>query len=237
MKVPAILQHKLVRAAAAVVVMAWFSVAAWYGYHAVLSHPVEQVVFVGATERISPAELEALSRSIRSTPGRPSLETVREAARHVHWVRDAVVRRVSADTLEIRFEVHEPLARWNDDALVSSRGEVFIASYEGVLPQLRGGEGTAPVVAHQYAALVPALVPLGSPLAELRLSARGGWQATLESGLVLEMGRNDIEARIARFTSAWPELKARGVITTYADLRYPNGFALRRVEKEKKKTT
>jgi cell division protein FtsQ len=237
MKMPPILGHKLVRGLAALFVLGWFSVAAWYGYHAVLSHPVEQVVFVGATERIPPAELEALSRSIRATPGRPSLETVREAAQHVHWVRDAVVRRVSADTLEIRFEVHEPLARWNDDALVSTRGEVFIASYEGALPQLRGGDGTAPVVAREYALLVPALAPLASPLAELRLSARGGWQATLESGLVLELGRNDMEARIARFASAWPDLQARGVNTTHADLRYPNGFALRRAEKEKKKAT
>jgi len=56
---------------------------------------------------------------------------------------------------------------------------------------------------------------------------------------VLELGRHDMEARIARLVSAWPDLQARGVVTAHADLRYPNGFALRRSEPPKgnKKTT
>jgi cell division protein FtsQ len=62
----------------------------------------------------------------------------------------------------------------------------------------------------------------------MRLSARGAWQVTLDSGLDLDLGRGGVEARIARFVSAWPELAARGIASAHADLRYPNGFALRR---------
>jgi cell division protein FtsQ len=227
MKMPEILLSRPVRAMAALFVIAWLALAAWYGYDAVLSHPVSKVVFAGAIERLPPAELEALSRSVRATPGRPSLENVRQAARHIHWVRDAGVRRISADTLEIRFEAHEPFARWNDDALVSRRGEVFVAEYGGDLPQLRGAEGTAAQVALEYPRLAAALEPLGSPLVELRLTPRGAWQATLASGLALELGRNDMEARIARLASVWPELQAHAAAPSHIDLRYPNGFALR----------
>ena len=223
-----VLANKAVRGGAAAFVILWLSIAGWYGYDAVLAHPVRNVVFGGSTARLSPAELEALARSIQESPERPSPASVREAARHMHWVRDAFVRRVSVDTIEIRFEIHEPFARWNDDALVNRQGEVFAAEFEGPLPRFRGTDPMAPRMAHEYPLLAAAIEPLGSAIAELRLTPRGAWQATLESGLVLELGRSDMEARIARLVSAWPELAARGVTPSHADLRYANGFALRR---------
>jgi len=70
--------------------------------------------------------------------------------------------------------------------------------------------------------------PLAAPVAELRLSARGAWQLALDSGLTIELGRGDIHPRLERFVAAWPGLVARGVRTTHADLRYANGFALRK---------
>jgi len=156
-----------------------------------------------------------------------SLASVREAARRLPWVRDASVRRRFPDGLEVTFDAYDALARWGANALVSSRGEVFTAPYEGRLPRFQGPEGSAPTVAQQYAVIAPILAPLASPIAELHLSARGAWQVLLESGLTLELGRGDVASRLARFVTAWPGLEARGVQTKHADLRYANGFALR----------
>lgn len=217
-------------ATAASVVVASLAAATWYGYDAVASHPVRNVVFAGPTERIPPADLDALARGIRDSGGRQSLAAMREAARRLPWVRDAGVRRRFPDTVEIELETHEPLARWNDDGLVSRRGEVFNAEFDAPLPRFRGNEDAAALVARRYPALAKALAPLESPIAELRLSPRGAWQVRLESGLALELGRGDLEARIARFVSAWPQLAARGVVPKHADLRHANGFALRRDE-------
>jgi len=220
------LRMRLFHGLAALFVIAWLSVAAWYGYEQVISAPIRHVVYAGPTGRIAPFDLDALARGIQSAAGRPSLAEIRESARRVRWVRDASARRVSADTVEIRFDTHEPLARWNDDALVSRRGEVFSAEYEGELPRFRGTEGAAPTMTQQYPAIANALAPLGSALAELRLTPRGGWQATLASGLAIDLGRVDMEARIARLVSVWPEMQTRGVETAHIDLRYPNGFAI-----------
>ena len=78
-----------------------------------------------------------------------------------------------------------------------------------------------------YPAIAAALAPV-APVAELRLSPRGAWQAVLETGLVLELGRGDVQPRIARFTTAWPQLQAKGIDTKHADLRHANGFALKK---------
>jgi len=112
---------------------------------------------------------------------------------------------------------------------VSTRGDVFIAPYTGTLPRFIGPEGASDLMAREYISIARALAPLASPVAELRLSARGAWQVALASGLVLELGRTDMRDRVERFVAAWPGLAARGVETRHADLRYANGFALRRV--------
>jgi|KBSMisStaDraftv2_1062788.scaffolds.fasta_scaffold183350_2 cell division protein FtsQ len=229
------LRVPLFHALAALFVIGWLGVAAWYGYEKVMSAPIRHVVYAGPTGRIAQFDLDALARGIQSAPGRPSLAEIRESARRVRWVRDASARRISAETVEIRFDTHEPLARWNDDALVSRRGEVFSAEYEDDLPRFRGVDGAAPVMTRQYPVLANALAPLESPVVELRLTPRGGWQVTLASGLAIDLGRSDMEARIARLVSVWSEMKARGVAPTHVDLRYPNGFAVQQPPQQPQK--
>lgn len=213
-------------AAAAALAFALLAAGGWYGYRAIASHPVQRVVFEGSTARVPAGDLEALAQSIRGREGPLPLAEVREAARRLPWVRDAGARRRSLDTVEIHLETHEPLARWNDDSLVSVRGELFRADHDAELPRFRGQDAAAPLMARQYPTLARALAPLASPVAEVRLSPRGAWQVRLASGLVLQLGRGDHEPRIARFVAAWPQLAARGVVAAHADLRYPNGFAM-----------
>ena len=49
-------------------------------------------------------------------------------------------------------------------------------------------------------------------------------------GFVLEMGRTDVVARLERFVATWPRIAEREPAVRHVDLRYPNGFALRRTK-------
>ena len=79
--------------------------------------------------------------------------------------------------LEVTIEEHAPLARWNDAALVNAHGEVFVADYNGELPQFDGPDGTRRRGGR-------ALSRVGarrsrrsrSRCAGIRLSPRGGWR-------------------------------------------------------------
>lgn len=214
-----------VAGAAAVALLAW---GAWYGYGAVVSEPVERVVFAGEVERLAPADLAALAATVRSAPSAP-LESIRASARRVPWVRDAAVRRLYPDAVEITFSAYTAFAHWNDAELVNASGEVFTAPGAGALPRLRGPDGSAPRVAREYLLVVAALAPLDSPVTEFRLSPRGAWHATLASGLGIALGRGDWRPRAERFARAWPKLAPEARAADHADLRYPGGFALRRV--------
>ncbi len=227
------LRVRLFRAGAAMAVIVLIAGGGWYGFAALASRPVERVIFSGDTERVPPAALQALADGIRrASAAGPAvgMESVREAARRVPWVREASVRRRFPDAIEITVEAHDAVARWGDQALVSSRGEVFAARTAASLPLFTGPDAKAAAMVSAYPAIAKALAPIGSPVAEVRLSARGGWEVILESGLELELGRGEMQPRLERFAAIWPQLVARSIETKHADLRHANGFALRQAK-------
>ena len=63
---------------------------------------------------------------------------------------------------------------------------------------------------------------------EFRLEARQAWELVLENGMVLKLGRVDVEPRLQRFVGQWTRhLATLPYRIEYIDLRYPNGFAVK----------
>ncbi len=231
---PVSLRRRVVGVTAGTVAVAALAGGAWYGIDAISSQPIERVDLAGGLQRIAPSDLDAFAHAVQGVSASgASLEAVREAARRIPWVKDVTVRRRFPDAVEVAFETYVPLARWNDAALVSAQGDVFTADYQGALPRFHGHDGSAALMATEYPVITKALAPLSVHVAELTLSARGAWQAVLDTGLVLELGRDDIDSRLARFAQAWPLVTGKAAETRHADLRYANGFALTRVAEVK----
>ena len=100
------------------------------------------------------------------------------------------------------------------------------------LPRFSGPEGSAPDVVRAYADFKSLLAPLGLTPSQVVLSERRAWQMRLDSGLVLQLGRDlakdEVHERLARFVEVYPRtLGGLNRRLDYVDLRYPNGFAVR----------
>lgn len=168
------------------------------------------------------------------------LASVRTAFESVPWVRHAVVQRVWPNRLHVRLEEHRPVALWTGadaagEKLVNSFGEVFEANVGDVedddLPKLDGPDGSS---AHMLAMLDrfgQAFAPLGTRIDTLGLSSRGSWQARLDGGAVVEIGRggdDEVIVRTARFVATIRQVTSRYQRPLeYADLRHPDGYAVR----------
>jgi cell division protein FtsQ len=157
-----------------------------------------------------------------------NLAAARAAFEQLPWVRGVNVRRQWPVRLDVVLEEHVPIARWGATALVNTHGEVFRAAYDGELPVFVGPEGAAREIAIQYRYFQRSLAAMGETPVQVQVSARRAWQVKLQSGLTLELGRENIEARFARFVA----LHARTIgrlerRIDYVDLRYANGFAVR----------
>jgi cell division protein FtsQ len=143
------------------------------------------------------------------------------------WVRKVGIRREFPGTLVVALEEHQALAHWNGSLLVNTFGEVFAAETKQVLPEFVGPEGTSLEVTAHYEQFTGQLAGLGLEIRKIDLSERHAWQLSLSNSVVLELGREDMQNRLARFTEVYPySMAAQADKLKYVDLRYRNGFAV-----------
>jgi cell division protein FtsQ len=211
--------------------VSWVAAQPWFALHNIeVKTPVAHV-----TE----AQIRLVAeRQVRGTFFTVDLERVRNSLEKLPWVREARVERRWPDTLVVSLVEHVPFARWNDDALVSTAGDVFGAAVSTKLPRLVGPEGSSAEVVAAYRRYQAALAPIGMTIDELRLSPRRAWRLRLDTGMQLALGRIQTDARLARFVSLYPRLfgpqpatagqaVAAPAVPLMVDLRYTDGFAVR----------
>ncbi|MDO9283055.1 MAG: cell division protein FtsQ/DivIB [Methylotenera sp.] len=157
------------------------------------------------------------------------LIAARDAFEKLPWARNVSVRRRWPDKLEVMIEEHQAFARWGNVALVNTHGELFHAATSNDLPVFYGPDDSVIELASQYDAFNKVLKTANLDIAILALTPRRAWQINTTDGMVVELGRTDMQPRLVKFTKVYGStIVALNKKITYADLRYPNGFALRR---------
>ncbi|OGS91497.1 MAG: cell division protein FtsQ [Gallionellales bacterium GWA2_60_18] len=198
--------------------------------------PLRGVQLEAAPQRI---DTLALRQVLRSEAGgnffTVDIERLRQSLEKLPWVRSVSIRREFPDRLMLSLEEHQPLARWNHSALVNTHGEVFDAESAQPLPDFIGQQtGDAGEIAQRYGEFDRQLAALKLRVAQIALTPRHAWQLRLSNGMVLELGHEDMQQRLARFVTVYPYSVAiagqdtgGGDQVKYVDLRYRNGFAIR----------
>jgi cell division protein FtsQ len=158
-----------------------------------------------------------------------NLERTRDAFEKLPWARSVSVRRRWPDQIVVGIEEHQALARWGNLALVNTHGELFHAASDAVLPVFYGpGDGVLEVT-KGYAQFEKTLRMANMNIAQLKLSPRRAWEIKTQDGMQIALGRVDMEKRLEKFAKGYvTTLSHLNVKVTYADLRYPNGFAVRK---------
>jgi cell division protein FtsQ len=197
--------------------------------------PLRAVELMAPTAMVTREDIErTLAGTLDGRFFAVNVDHVRGAFERLPWVRRAEVRRVWPGRLQVRLEEQVPVARWGlgSTQLVNGYGEVFYAATQATLPQLIGPDETAPDVLARYREFVPVLAEIGETPVEVALSSRLAWRVKTARGWVIELGREQprtpVNARLARFAEVYPRLPSgSGGALQVADLRYPNGFALK----------
>lgn len=199
--------------------------------------PIRQVVVVNELHEVQRADVELALQGLRGTLVSVSVDGVRAAMEKMPWVRRAEVRRRWPATLELVLHEHRPVARWGESTqqLVNVEGEVFYATGSTsahALPIFSGPTGSAPDILSRFREVAELIEPIGQTARQITLNTRLAWQVRLDSGITLELGREQakspIRERLQRFVAVYPGTVAtRGARSQVADLRYPNGFVLR----------
>ncbi len=210
-----------------------------YAVHRAELLPIKSVYLSAAPERIAPdAVLGTMRKEVRGNFLTVDIDQIRQSLEKLPWVRRVGIRREFPGRLVVQIEEYKALARWNDDALVNSQGEVFVAETTQTLPRFIGVDGSSVEVAQQYAKFTEQLAPLHLQVTQLSLSERHAWQLHLSNDMVVELGRQAMDERLARFVAVYPygfgqvrltgksEVSARAM--QVVDMRYQHGFAVRK---------
>ena len=196
-----------------------------------LDQPVRRIVIDGAFERVSPVEVEqAARRALKGGFVSADLDRLRKAVEALAWVDRARVQRQWPDRIRVEIVEQQAAARWGDDGLLNTRGELFASGARHIppeLPRLDGPAGTEWQVAQRYLAIQGRLVEQGLRIGALRLDARGAWELDLSNGVTVRLGRRQVDERMERFVKIAAQVIAgRAVEIAYVDMRYSNGFSI-----------
>ena len=189
--------------------------------------PLNTVELVAAPQRVSDEQLQTVVREqVSGNFFTVDLERARQGFETLPWVRKVSVRRKFPWGLQVDIEEHVALARWNKTTLVNTHGEVFAAQTIEALPDFIGQPEYAMQVTKLYGELSETLMPMQQKISQISLSPRFAWQIKLDSGMVLELGREEMQVRLARFVKVYSySLAVSAQTVRRVDLRYRNGFS------------
>ena len=211
----------------------------------VAAHPLwtlRSVTVTGDVDHNNALTLRAnVAPKLKGTFFTLDLAEARQAFESVPWVRQAVVKREFPNRLHVVLSEYQPVALWGPEGastLLDERGTVFEANVGEVeqdhLPRLLGPDAQAAQVLASFRALQPLFEQRNVSIETLELTGRGSWQAQLDTGARIELGRGDVpevQARTDRFLRTLPQVTSKygrriGALE-YADLRHEAGYAIR----------
>jgi len=196
-----------------------------------LDQPVRSIVIDGPFQRVTAVEVQqAALGALRGGFVSADLDRVRESVEALTWVDRARVQRLWPDRIRVEIVEQQAAARWGEDGLLNTRGELIATGVRHVppeLPRLDGPAGTEWQVAQRFLAVQDRLAALGLQLGALRLDARGAWEFDLSTGVTVRLGRRQVDERMDRFVQYGAQVIAgRAAEIRYIDMRYSNGFAI-----------
>ena len=145
------------------------------------------------------------------------------------WTDSVSIRRIWPDKLRVTIVEKKPVARWDDQHLLSDKAKVFLADAAEFefLPLVNGSSYQPAWVLNRFYQLEARFNKIDEQLVALRVDNRGALDAELISGLRIKFGRIDIKRKMDRLVNIYErQILPRREQIRQLDLRYSNGFAV-----------
>jgi cell division protein FtsQ len=198
--------------------------------------PLREVKVQGDLNHVTREQVKLIvERHLKGNFFTLNLARTRDAFEKLPWARNVSIRRQWPDKIVVGIEEHQALARWGNIALVNTHGELFHAASDASLPVFYGPGNGVLEVTREYGTYRDVLNKADIQIAQVNLSPRRAWEIKTNQGMLIALGRIDMASRLEMFVKGYNStLKQLNVRIDYADLRYPNGFAVRKPSKAMK---
>lgn len=158
------------------------------------------------------------------------LQAIQSAVVAITWVDTAEIRRVWPDIIAVKIYEQQAAARWQQQSLLNTRGEIFtpvnVELFTG-LPAINSSSGQAHKLFEIMNKITQGLNTKNLALTQLQVTERQSWKVTLSNGIKLQLGRTQPMQKFWQFLKILPILGAGKIaLIKTIDMRYPNGFSI-----------
>lgn len=194
--------------------------------------PINHIQITGTYQHTPHSAIQrALMPHVQTGFFNVSLRQLQHELEKYPWVANVSIQRQWPDTLIVEIQEHEAYCRWNQDVVIATDNTLLEPAAETIptdLPALQGPPGTQQIVLSMFEQLSHQLAPLDIKIASLTMDNYYTWQMMLDNGLNINLGRDDVAARVSKFVRAYPNVIAKPIgAIEYVDLRYRNGLAIK----------
>ena len=145
------------------------------------------------------------------------------------WVASAHVEKTWPDHILIQIGERFPVAIYNN-MLLSEKGDTFsveLLNKFSKLPHFYGPKNQQKDILHIYEKLSKLLESQDLFITKVWLRDNQAWEIALHNGVLVRLGKQNIEERLLHFIQVYPKLFAKRFDQIVAvDLRYSNGIAV-----------
>jgi len=193
--------------------------------------PLSKIVLQGELRYVSANDVQAAFAQLDhvGTFMSQDVDVLQGVAESIPWVSHASIRKQWPDVVKVFLTEHQAEAIWNGNTLLNSSGELFngdLGQLEEGRVKLYGPEGSNLEVLSVWRDLEPKFKALHLSITSLVLNDRRAWQVILDNGIRLELGKESLEERIARFFALYKNLGSATERVSYIDLRYDTGASV-----------
>jgi cell division protein FtsQ len=192
--------------------------------------PIRTIQLSGTFENL---DQQAVAKALHQYIGRGffSLD-IHELQQTLHansWTDSVSVRRIWPDKLRVMIKEKKPVARWDDEHLLSDSAKVYPADTGSFshLPVVHAASHQPAWVLQQFYQLEARFNSVDERLVALHADSRGALNVELINGLQIKLGRGNIDHKIDRLVNIYQQqILPRREQIQRLDLRYSNGFAV-----------
>lgn len=192
--------------------------------------PIRSIELAGSFKYLDQREVE---QSLRTYIGQGffslDIGALRQDLNARPWAESVSIRRIWPDKLRVTISEKQPVARWDQQHLLSASARVYPADAGQFahLPLVHA-EGHGPDWALQmFYRLQDRFDSVDERLLAMRIDNRGAVDVELINGLQIKLGRAQIQRKIDRLASIYSsQILPRREQIERLDLRYSNGFAV-----------
>jgi cell division protein FtsQ len=192
--------------------------------------PVRSIQLHGSFDHLDQREVEATLQGYIGQ-GFFSLDILQlqQSLQDMAWTDSVSIRRIWPDKIRVAIREKKPVARWDENHLLSDSARVYPADSKqfAYLPLVHAANHSPAWVLRQFDRLQQRFAAVEEHLVSLRVDSRGAFDIELINGLQIKLGRDDIDHKIDRLASIYlRQILPRREQIERLDLRYSNGFAV-----------